>query len=181
MGTNVLGDAVLAAIDAYIGGLSSPQDLNRQALMRVHHNEIEDWIVAAHSHWLKVADPATGWLASKTSPWTADRFCSPGEGDTPVFQVDFSSVVPADTRIARAACYKAGIVGYAVWCRKAGDTNISNTPNASAEHSHLITYENHLDIHGHYILWLSADYKVQFAVQHASVDFYVAYPESYVL
>lgn len=170
MGTNVLGDAVLAAIDAYISGLSSPLDLDRQALMRAHHNEIEDWIVEDHAHWQKVADPATGWLASRISWPTPDSFSSG-------LEVDFSSAVPAGSRAA--LCYIQFDVGVsAAAYRKSGDGNISNTPFASQEWSHII---NNLNKMGKMcVLWMSNDYKCQFTVAADGTYLYIAYPIGFI-
>ena len=129
--------------------------------------------------WHKVANPATGWFASKTSGWTADSFSS---GLT----VDFSAVVPVGTKAVRVFVYiQAGAAAYA-YSRKGSDTNISNTPGASSEFSHRIMHfpigDGGALIGGaQVVVWLSAAYTADFAVGDTSNDLYVAYPLEYLL
>lgn len=122
--------------------------------------------------WKKIADPATGWLASKTSGWTADSF-SGG------LEVDFSSVVPAGTKAVRISIDVEAASG-TVWWRASGDTNISNTPSASGEYAQGINGTSA----GHgmqAVVWLSNDRKVQFAVESTSMDINISYPVEYLL
>lgn len=124
--------------------------------------------------WKKFSDPSTGWLASKTSGWTADSF-SGG------LEVDFSSVVPAGTKAVRVPILTDS-VNTAFYWRKSGDSNISNTPNASNEYSHRSDYGSGTYFEGkQHVIWLSSTYKAQFAVANASLDLYVAYPVEYLL
>lgn len=120
--------------------------------------------------WKKFEDPSTGWLASKTTGWTADSF-SGG------LEVDFSSVVPAGTKAVRVQITQISTRDNVYW-RKSGDTNISNTPDASTEYSHLL--HGSLDYRMVCTLWLSSDYKVQFAVDNINTDLYIAYPVEYL-
>ena len=130
--------------------------------------------------WHKVSDPAVDWLGSKTAGWTADSFTSGWE-------VDFSAVVPAGTKAVRlfTLLYDAGGGLGRIWWRKSGDTNISNTPGAGQEWSHQLFYligdagPNYLS--EQVVLWLSADYKVQIAVEATDFDVYLAYPIEYLL
>jgi len=115
--------------------------------------------------WHKFEDPATGWLASKTSGWTADSF-SGG------LEVDFSAIVPVGTKAVRVVFYQTISLSSTYW-RKSGDTNISNTPNATGEFSHYVNVNDYL---GQIGVWLSSDYKVQFAAADVSVDLYISYP-----
>ena len=121
--------------------------------------------------WHKITDPPTGTFASKTAGWTADNF-SGG-----LFEVDFSSLVPSGTRAVRASMFMQTTSANAYY-RKSGDTNISNTPNASSEWSHRISNREGVFIA---VLWLSADYKVQFAVADVSQDLYVLHPIEYMI
>ena len=123
--------------------------------------------------WHKFEDPGTGGFASKTDVWTMDSF-SAG------LEVDFSSVVPVGTRAVRVFVNK-GIIGAAVWYRKSGDSNVSNTPGASVENSHLIINSSEVTDGAQVILWLSSDYKVQFTVSAATVDLSIYYPVEYLL
>jgi len=121
--------------------------------------------------WHKITNPGTGWFASKTSGWTADSF-SGG------LEVDFSSVVPAGTKAVRCHVALGGtfsVVNY----RPKDDSNISNTPYASSEWSSWImsSYDGSVQA----VLWLSADYKVEFTVHNTATDLYVAYPIEYML
>ncbi len=126
--------------------------------------------------WHYIDNPPTGWLASKTSGWTADKFCTPNEGDTPVFEIDFSSAVPTGTKAVRVLLYQTGTINNIYW-RKAGDTNIANTPHASGEYSHTI-FGGH-DDRAQAVIWLSASYKAQFSTVTTSQGMYVAYPMEY--
>jgi hypothetical protein len=129
--------------------------------------------------WRKVTNPGTGWLASKTSWTAADNFDSGWE-------VNFSGLVPVGTKAVR--CFvlieDTSASTSTVFWRKANDSNISNTPNASGEVSHR--FSHHYDSsHNYYgyqmVLWLSDDYKVDFAVSATSVDLYIAYPMEVLL
>jgi hypothetical protein len=126
--------------------------------------------------WHKVADPSTGNIASKTSGWTADEFQS--TGSTSHFEVDFSSVVPAGAKAVRVVVYQATTLSAVYW-RKAGDSNISNTPNASNEYSHMILSDQDGTVVAE--VWLSSSYKADFSVASANTDLYVCYPTEYLL
>ena len=124
--------------------------------------------------WHKIADPAIGWLASKTTGWTADSF-SGG------LEVDFSAVVPVGTKAVRVAIQLVGdgAADYPfVWWRPSGDANVSNTPSSSNEeafklHRHTTATTNTVFVA---VLWLSADYKVQIAIDDTGGNVYIAYP-----
>jgi hypothetical protein len=123
--------------------------------------------------WHKVSDPTTGWLASKTSGWTPDSFSG---GLT----VDFSAGVPAGTKAVRVLVFNV-ITASTIYWRKGSDGNISNTPHASAEVSHLImTVDETAAVCE---IWLSASYTADFAASEASglTDLYLAYPVEYML
>lgn len=124
--------------------------------------------------WHKVYNPATGWIANKTSSWVSDRFSST---PTDCLTVDFSSVVPVGTKAVLVTVDEATADGY-VFARPGGDTNYSNTPYASAEWSALICRAR-----GSYrvMLWLSSTYTVDLAVTDTAVDLYVSYPVGYLL
>jgi hypothetical protein len=126
--------------------------------------------------WHKVANPGTGWFASKTSSWVADRF-----SDTPTdcLTVDFSSVVPAGTRAVKVALLNLNAGNYAYW-RPGGDANVSNTPNASQEYAFRLPLWV-LSDSAVVELWLSATYTVDIAVLDTNQDIYVAYPVEYLL
>ena len=72
-------------------------------------------------------------------------------------------------------------VAGAWYYRKSGDTNISNTPDASGEVSHALGASvGGGRSGGQYVIWLSTDYKAQFAVPHVDYDLYIAYPIEYL-
>jgi hypothetical protein len=129
--------------------------------------------------WHKVADPAVGWLSSKTSGWTADRFTSATGG----FEVDFSGVVPVGTKAVRAVMYAwCDVDGHYVYARKEGDANISNTPNASTEYSHIIDLQYSVQYKARQVvLWLSINRKAEIAVTHVNYDIYVSHPLEYMI
>jgi len=121
--------------------------------------------------WKKITDPDTGWLSSKTAGWTADSF-SGG------LEVDFSSAVPAGTKAVRVMIQQSGTHSNIAY-RKSGDTNISNTPIASQEWSHLLLDTSFGRLPGA-VIWLSSDYKAQFAVGDVNTDLSIAYPIEYL-
>ena len=122
--------------------------------------------------WHKIANPPTGWLASKIAGWTADQFTPGG------LEVDFSAQVPADTLAVRVVLMQVTTLSW-IYYRKSGDANISNTPNASGEVSHLLLALNEGVAQA--VIWLSTDYKAQFAVTDVLTDLYVAYPIEYYI
>jgi len=116
--------------------------------------------------WQKIEDPPTGYIAEKTSGWTADQFTPGG------LEVDFSAVVPVGTKAVRVVIYQA--TPSAVWYRKSGDASISNTPGASSELSHYLM--SNAEYAGQFVIWLSSDYKAQFAVWLITQDLHITYP-----
>lgn len=124
--------------------------------------------------WHKIEDPGTGWLASKTSGWTADRLSTATGG----MAVDFSPVVPAGTKAVLVWVQTLTASGPA-YCRRHGDTEISNTPNGSSEYSHAILGDDSLEMLSE--VWLSTDYKIEIAVTDTNQDIYVSYPRDYML
>jgi hypothetical protein len=124
------------------------------------------------SMWRKITDPPTGWLATKSGAWTADQF-DPGG-----WEVDFSAIVFAGTRAVECLLYQYTTLG-GVYYRKKGDANISNTPAASGEKSHyLLTSANSIVPA---VIWLSADYKAEFAVTNTDTDLAISFPVVYLL
>ena len=134
------------------------------------------WLKINPPYWHKFDDPDTGNFASKTSGWTADQFTPGG------FEIDFSSIVPAGVLATR--CVVQGFTGDGgVFWRAAGDTNISNTPSASAEDSHYVFYvaaDGATFLIHQVVLWLSLDYKVQIAIEVTDQDIRVKYPTEYL-
>jgi len=134
--------------------------------------------------WHKIANPGTGWFASKTAGWTADRFTIATGG----FLVNFSAQVPTGTKAIRVFTYiinPSDADLHRAWARKASDPNISNTPLASSEDSHHLFYTNtdtaNRAMSGQKVIWLSDAGKAEFAVSSANLDIYIAYPLEYLL
>ena len=123
--------------------------------------------------WHKVENPGTGYLASKTSGWTADRLSTATGG----LAVDFSAVVPAGTRAVLVNVLSATTAS-SVYTRAKGDTEISNTPHASSEFSAAVALAT-----GRYRvpLLLSDAYEAEFAVANTGTDLYISYPTWYLL
>jgi len=136
------------------------------------HAQIDAHIVATHRNWYKIDNPDMGWLDSKVAGWTADQFTPGG------LEVDFSAQVPVGVEAVRCLLYQEATPS-GIYYRKSGDANISNTPSVSQEYSHYIMSlsENNAVAE----LWLSADYKVQFAVTNVDTDLYIAYPIEYYI
>ena len=127
--------------------------------------------------WDKITNPGTGWLASKTTAWTTDQFVPGG------LTVDFSSTVPVGTRAVCITAF-AYMTTVNIFWRAGGDTNISNTPEASNEKSARLFYGSGLpSLMIPVVVWLSATYTVDFAMIWASGndDFYISYPIAYLL
>ena len=95
--------------------------------------------------------------------------------------MDFSDTVPAGTKAVRVVMHKADAQSHMFW-RKSGDSNISNTPNASSEWTHRLynsaAYE--VNCSKQVVLWLSSDYKVQISSSATGTDLYVSYPLGYL-
>lgn len=121
--------------------------------------------------WQKVSDPTVGWFAEKTAGWTADRFTSATGG----LEVDFDSLVP-DNALAVMVSIEQDGTRSGVYTRRAGDTNISNTPIASNEYSTRLAASTHSPYRT--IIWLSADYKAEFAVSNTSTDLHISYVDA---
>ena len=122
--------------------------------------------------WHKITDPGTGWLALKTSGWTADSF-SGG------LEVNFSGESWWNSRVkaVRVVVKPDAAAGVAYW-RPSGDTNVANTPNASSEYAFRLSEIGGSDTDDEKPceIWLSADGKAQFAVTNTGMDLYIAYP-----
>jgi hypothetical protein len=117
---------------------------------------------------IRVANPTTGWLATKTTGWTADRFTAASGG----MEVAFSSLVSAGTK---AVVVNISIVttGGTVYARPAGDdTYATNTPEASQEYHCMIGYTDRIQT----TLWLDSGYRCEIAVSNTGTDIYVSYP-----
>lgn len=126
--------------------------------------------------WYKYLNPTVSSIGIKTTGWTSDRFTTATGG----MEVDFgvAGVKREGMKAVRATIQQAGTKG-TVYYRPKGDTNISNTPNASNEFSHrILTGGDDLAVT---TFWLSSDYKAEIAVTSTATDIYVAYPIEYLL
>jgi len=123
-----------------------------------------------HSHLLV----EQGWFASKTSGWVADNFPDASGG----FEVNFRSLVPEGTNAVEAVIYQLTAKGF-VWVREKGESDISETPQADDENSHLL-----LDAGSSLAvrtLWIGHDYSIELAVSDSAIDLYVAFVKAYML
>ena len=125
--------------------------------------------------WHKITNPGTGYFAEDNSP-DADSF-SGG------LRVDFSTLVPVGTKAVRVTVRLRDTGSApALYYRKDGDANISNTPHASQEYSHaIIEMTAETTMKSQVVLWLSSAYKVQFASRYNTGDIHIAYPIEYLL
>lgn len=114
-------------------------------------------------NWHKVTNPSTGWITSKTSGWTADSF----SGGL------LATFTPTTGTVAVIVYIEIVTALGDLYTRKYNDTNVSNTPIASQEYSHKLTRDSGGDF---FIIWLSSDYKAEFAVSNVLQDVYISYP-----
>ena len=129
-----------------------------------------NWIKCNEPYWHKFNNPATGNKTSKTSGWTADQFTPGG------LEITYSEL-PIGGIAMRDSISQSGTNG-AIYYRKSGDGNISNSPNSAQEYSHLIlSSDNNGDS---VVLWMSSDLKVQFAVSNVDIDLTIYYPIEYL-
>jgi hypothetical protein len=129
-----------------------------------------NWIKDNAPYWHKFSDPDTGNMDSKVAAWTADQFTPGG------LEVTFSEA-PVGSVGVRCTIQQASTLSN-IFYRKSGDLNISNTPNASVESSHLILNSTvGLEV---IEFWLSSDLKIEIAVTHVDTDIFVFYPIGYL-
>lgn len=128
-----------------------------------------DWAKCNAPYWHKVSDPTVDWKASKTAGWTADSF-SAG------LSVTFSTL-PIGTLAGKIGLKQFTVFGAIYW-RKNGDGNISNTPNASLEYSHQVIGIDDSQVIAD--IWVDSGKIAQFAVTHVDIDLYVSYPMAYM-
>ncbi len=132
-------------------------------------SDATNWVKINTPYWHKFDDPTVNWKVTKFTGWTADQFTPGG------FEITFSEgpigMIAVKDSIQQATTLTA------VLYRKCDDANISNTPVASAEWSHLLMQANDSLIVAE--LWLSIDQKVQIAVNNVNCDISVAYPVEY--
>ena len=129
-----------------------------------------NWVKINAPYWHKFDDPATGWKASKTSGWTADQFTPGG------LEITFSEVPSGG--LAVRSVFRNATAQANTYYKKSGDSNVSNTPIATTEYSHLIS--NLLSNWHQVVMWLSSDLKVQIAVSDVNADTYFSYPIEYL-
>ena len=128
------------------------------------------WVKCNAPYWHKFDDPTVGSKASKAAGWTADQFTPGG------LEVTFSEM-PLGCLAGRITVRSAGTHSNTYY-RKSGDANISNTPNASTEDSHMLLQADARM--KPCVIWLSSDLKAQFAVASIDTDLYIAYPIEYM-
>lgn len=123
--------------------------------------------------WHKYKNPGTGNFVSKISGWVVDSFSGGLEVDFGV-----AGVKRAGMKAVRVVVRQTATNSF-VYSRKKGDTNVSNTPNASAEYSHrLMALTEDIAVSE---IWLSTDCKAEFAVTDTGTDLYLYYPIEYSL
>jgi len=129
-----------------------------------------DWAKCNTPYWHKISDPTVDTKASKTAGWTADQFTPGG------LEVTFSEA-PIGTIAIRSAIQEASTLSAVYW-RKSGDSNISNTPNASLEYSHRLLISGGAFLQAE--IWLNSALQAQFAVVNVDTDLLVYYPMGYL-
>lgn len=116
-------------------------------------------------NWIRVTNPPTGWMYTKTSGWTADTWVT----------VDISAYVTAGTKSIKIVV-NVSTTSSKIYTRPYNDSNISSTPNASQEYSQLIA--RFADNYQEAVIDLSSDYKFDIAVENVNSDVYISYPRS---
>lgn len=128
------------------------------------------WAKCNVPYWHKFANPSLDWKASKAAGWTADQFTPGG------LEVTFSEA-PLGSLAVRVDILNQTTAG-AIFYRKEGDANISNTPVTTLESSHRIGYA--LIEERQVVTYLSNDQKIEIAVQDVNQDLNIAYPIEYL-
>jgi hypothetical protein len=130
-----------------------------------------NWIKCNAPYWHKIENPGTGNFDSETA-WAsgADDFSN---GLT----VDYSSIIPLGAVFAHVSGRITGTIS-ATYYRAYNDANISNTPNADTEYSHILNTSNYGFFDA--TLELGSDRKMQFTVANAASDLYIHYPRGYI-
>jgi hypothetical protein len=122
--------------------------------------------------WVKIGDPGTGWLASKTD-WSAgtDDF---EDG----LDVDFDAEVPSWCQAVRVVVYQTGTTGK-VYYRRYHDFDVERYPDTNNEVSHLIMGLN--EEYAQVVIWIDDYYdKAQFTVTNARTDLYISHVLEYL-
>jgi hypothetical protein len=121
--------------------------------------------------WHPILDPSTGYLATKTAGWTADRFTAASGG----MEVDFTGTIPVGAYAVLVSILQATDAGI-TFARREGDPNVSNTPVTNDEYSQVVCSQI-----GRYrmVLFLSANQKAEIAVASATEDISISYPCAY--
>jgi len=136
-----------------------------------------NWIKCNEPYWHKFDNPATGTKFSKTDAWTADSFSSG-------IELTYSEAPIGSLAVRNVIAITGTTGGETLYYRKSGDTNISNTPDASTEYSHRVIYvvaPATPDWNtGQFVLYLSDDLKVQIASRFTTLDLFVFYPIEYL-
>jgi hypothetical protein len=122
--------------------------------------------------WHPIADPGTGWFATKTSWSGTDNFSSHG------FTVDFSSVVPKGTVAVWVNVVETEATNIGIFWRPYNDSDINNNPQSAGEQSHV--FKQYPGSQHQKLFWLN-DLKMEVTTEDTDVDLYISYPFAYLL
>ncbi len=134
-----------------------------------------NWIKCNEPYWHTISNPEIGPLGTKfTGTWSADSF-SGGLLIT-------LTTLPIGTLAIRFPGMFRDTTGGTLFWRKNGDANISNTPYAATDHSHRLLYTGSTNFYFSFqdVVWLSFDFKVQFASRFTTGDLYIYHPCGYL-
>ncbi len=170
-GTDIVTIAAETSTESIIlsgGGSTETFELMQENDFLIIRSDGSNWLKRNPPYWHKFVDPTVNWKVEKTSGWSADSF-------TGGLEVTFSES-PDGTIAVRCLVFQLTTLS-AVKYRKSGDGNISNTPFASIEISHRLLSATEATMPS--VLFLSSDYKAQFAVTDVNTDLKLAYPIEY--
>ncbi len=129
------------------------------------------WLKVNSPAWRKIEDPTTGFWVQITT-WTAADDFDQGEDQ------DFSAETPLGSLAVMVPITPKTTTGN-IFQRRKGDTNVSNTPNASSEfHSRVTNGIGGANTHA--VLWLGDDGIVELTPNGLTIDLDILPPFCYL-
>ena len=127
-----------------------------------------NWIKINPPYWHSIINPSVGWKVQYSAAWTADVFGG--------HILDLAASLPAGA-LKTTILYNQTTNTNAWYNRALNDSNISDTPSAANERSHMMGAGI---IASRVELWLDINRQTEFASSHADVDLDISYPSDYL-